>query len=855
MDELTYNGKKFSEFDTFFDGSKAFGSPEKDYEIVEIMGRNGGLSIYNNRFKDIILPFPCFVRSAFLTHYRQLVEFLNSQHGYLRLETSKEPNHFRKALFQGIVDPQTTPFNHGGQFTINFLAKPQRFLKSGETPVSSQSQSHSYEGNPVSISNPSGLSNVSSLVVDLEPIQDLNGYDSPWVGGAGKNKANPTLAFVTRSTTLNDVKTGDEVTVDANGKVSYSFTTTGRGVSIYLGYYEAGATFTFQCTIANSGLYRVLRSDSIPSGSDTVVATTVFSRQTDAGSTVQHCTITDAGHYWAAVYKNTQTSPVTVESIMSEIGDTASAYEPYSNICPITGHTEVNVVRTGKNLYDENWGYIGVSRRTWGTGDNNLLALLNSLTAGTYTFIMKATVDTVDASSANRVVGGIFLNSQASINVEATFTTSDFKVGANLTAVKTFTINANQVGKFTNAYYYASVSDASNDKTTITDIGLFYGTQTDYEPYNGTTYPVKFPSINAWDEEWEVGNYDENTGKPITSANSTQRNKNPIHVKPSTKYYFCCETTIATAPSVMVLEYDASGGFLGAFYTYAWTFSFTTKATTKTVNFRVYNTSMSALGDAGNLSFNYPSTYHTYIPYTTPQTVYGGTLDIVSGVLTVDRASVQSSNASEYGMNNGTQYYLKVAYASGIKTPSSPEATVISDKFKPEFSGASGVVFLNTGGYIRFNTADSYDTVADMLGAVGAIQFVYPLATPITYQLTPSQVSLLTGTNIITCDSGDMTITVTEPSLLVNPTLFESKPLLRIYGTGTVNINDQYITISAHSFPYIDIDCELMDAYYGSSNANSYVTFSTNDYITLRSGNNYIAYGNQIEVTPRWYEI
>ena len=60
MDELTYNGRQFSEFNTFFDGSKAFGTPEKDYELVEIMGRNGNLSIYNDRFKDITLPFPCF---------------------------------------------------------------------------------------------------------------------------------------------------------------------------------------------------------------------------------------------------------------------------------------------------------------------------------------------------------------------------------------------------------------------------------------------------------------------------------------------------------------------------------------------------------------------------------------------------------------------------------------------------------------------------------------------------------------------------------------------------------------------------------------------------------------------------
>ena len=135
MDELSYNGKNFSDFNTFFDGSKAFGSPEKDYELVEIMGRNGSLSIYNDRFKDILLPFPCFVRTNFLPSYRGLTQFLNSQHGYKRLETTKEPNHYRMALFQGIVEPQTTPFNHGGLFTINFLSKPQRYLKSGEEKV------------------------------------------------------------------------------------------------------------------------------------------------------------------------------------------------------------------------------------------------------------------------------------------------------------------------------------------------------------------------------------------------------------------------------------------------------------------------------------------------------------------------------------------------------------------------------------------------------------------------------------------------------------------------------------------------------------------------------------------------
>lgn len=140
MDVLTYNGKAFSEFNTFFDGSKAFGSPEKDYEYFEILGRNGSLSRYNNRLKDIYLEFPCFIRTGFIDNYRNLLSFLNSAEGYCRLESSKEPNVFRLAVFEGAVEPTTTPFNHGGYFTIRFRCKPQRFYKSGELWVTPGSQ-------------------------------------------------------------------------------------------------------------------------------------------------------------------------------------------------------------------------------------------------------------------------------------------------------------------------------------------------------------------------------------------------------------------------------------------------------------------------------------------------------------------------------------------------------------------------------------------------------------------------------------------------------------------------------------------------------------------------------------------
>ena len=151
-DVLVYGGKSFEEFNTFFDGSKSFGTPEKDYEIISIPGRSGDLSVFNNRYKDQTIDFPCFIRSDFLKNFRSLTEYLNSLNGYQRLETSKEPNHFRKALFLGLVEPKTTPFNHGGSFTISFKCNPQRWLKSGENWITFDSTAT--QSNPATLYNP-----------------------------------------------------------------------------------------------------------------------------------------------------------------------------------------------------------------------------------------------------------------------------------------------------------------------------------------------------------------------------------------------------------------------------------------------------------------------------------------------------------------------------------------------------------------------------------------------------------------------------------------------------------------------------------------------------------------------------
>ena len=107
--------------------------------------------------------------------------------------------------------------------------------------------------------------------------------------------------------------------------------------------------------------------------------------------------------------------------------------------------------------------------------------------------------------------------------------------------------------------------------------------------------------------------------------------------------------------------------------------------------------------------------------------------------------------------------------------------------------------------------------------------------------------------------SGDSTTTYssTGTSTLNNPTRFDSKPLIRVTGNGKVTVNGTEITL-ANTTNYTDIDCELMECFYGSTNRNANVTFSTNDFPTLAPGNNSIVRASGITtvvITPRWWEL
>ena len=104
---------------------------------------------------------------------------------------------------------------------------------------------------------------------------------------------------------------------------------------------------------------------------------------------------------------------------------------------------------------------------------------------------------------------------------------------------------------------------------------------------------------------------------------------------------------------------------------------------------------------------------------------------------------------------------------------------------------------------------------------------------------------------------GETVIELTADGTVENPTAFESKPIIRIYGTGTVGVGSVSITFDG-STEYVDLDCDVQDAYYGVSNKNSSITLSPNRFPTLSAGETGITLGTgitKVEITPRWFEI
>ncbi len=105
--------------------------------------------------------------------------------------------------------------------------------------------------------------------------------------------------------------------------------------------------------------------------------------------------------------------------------------------------------------------------------------------------------------------------------------------------------------------------------------------------------------------------------------------------------------------------------------------------------------------------------------------------------------------------------------------------------------------------------------------------------------------------------SGEAARSFTAAGVLVNPEETEAKPLIRVYGNGTVTVGGASCTVASNP-GFVDIDCELQDAFMGAVNCNNKLTLPGGEFPVLGPGENAVTLGygiTRVDITPRWWRL
>lgn len=171
---------------------------------------------------------------------------------------------------------------------------------------------------------------LESCIVGIVPKQDLHGYNNPWVGGSGKNK----LQTVNTTRTIN----GITYTVQDDGSFIANRVEASSNLSYFVITNSSNSLDTTQITPFKSGMtiYPTSGINGFPlrfrySNGDFGV----FSENTAITLT------NDIVAIYVQIESNLQPSNFHFYPMIRVDGD--NTWEPYSNVCPITGHSSVEV--------------------------------------------------------------------------------------------------------------------------------------------------------------------------------------------------------------------------------------------------------------------------------------------------------------------------------------------------------------------------------------------------------------------------------------------------------------------------------------------------------------------------------
>ena len=166
---------------------------------------------------------------------------------------------------------------------------------------------------------------------------------------------------------------------------------------------------------------------------------------------------------------------------------------------------------------------------------------------------------------------------------------------------------------------------------------------------------------------------------------------------------------------------------------------------------------------ASDLQYLNVSATHRSISISLGDTYYSGTVDVLTGVLTVTHKQIDVGN--KIWSETGTSIF----YCSTSDMAALTGANVLCDTYltanNASGTGSAGswtdlTIRGQTTGERIFIKDLSFETAAAFKTGRTGTKIVYPLATPTTIQLTPQEVESLLGDNTLWSDAnGDLTVT------------------------------------------------------------------------------------------------
>jgi len=309
---------------------------------------------------------------------------------------------------------------------------------------------------------------IKSLSVAIEPVQDLHGQDAPYPAGGGKNLFQTTL--------VNGSLGGVTFAVNDDGSVKLG------GTATINAYILAGSVALDEGTYTVNGI----------TGSTT---DTVYLQIVDEALSSQIAYTADGDKSFTLseaqtvalriVVKNGISPTMTIYPMVRLSSVTDGTFAPYTNICPISGHTSANVTRCGKNLFNEVDAENTVSTNRYAVLENGLLHYKSDGSSWMYTKRVPVYLKT----------GTYVLSLQ------------NYRLVSGAVPIWLIKAYGQQSYPAASTPYVLSVTEDTTVEISVTTSGTtsateFYGniqlevgsTVADYEPYRGTTYPITFPS-------------------------------------------------------------------------------------------------------------------------------------------------------------------------------------------------------------------------------------------------------------------------------------------------------------------------------------------------------------------------